>query len=95
VVQWGHLVVLTEVNTSWVCWMVAILVQPNFLKSFTLVGLCRVADGWVRKNVGKRLVLDKAGELDPYESCNSKTGADYGYICLVHLECVGKVMDSG
>lgn len=36
---------LTEVKTSVVCWMVAILLQPHFSKSFTRVGLCSVADG--------------------------------------------------
>lgn len=55
----------TEVKTSVVCWMVAILVQPHFLKSWTRVGLCRVAEGWVRKKVGKRWRLERAGELEP------------------------------
>lgn len=36
---------LTDVKTSVVCWMVAIFFQPHFSKSFTRVGLCRVADG--------------------------------------------------
>lgn len=65
--RWGWEVagVRTEVKTSVVCWMVAILVQPHFLKSWTRVGLCRVAEGWVRKKVGKRWRLERAGELEP------------------------------
>lgn len=59
---------LTEVKTSVVCWMVAIFFQPHFSKSFTRVGLWSVADGCVRKNVGKRCRFDRAGELEPYES---------------------------
>lgn len=56
---------LTEVKTSVVCWMVAILVHFHFWKSCTRVGLCNVAEGCVRKKVGKRWRLDRAGELDP------------------------------
>ena len=56
---------LTEVKTSVVCWMVAIFFQPHFSKSFTRVGLWSVADGCVRKNVGKRCRFDRAGELEP------------------------------
>lgn len=52
-------------KTSVVCWMVAILVHFHFWKRRTLVGLWRVAEGWVRKKVGKRFLLDKAGELEP------------------------------
>lgn len=55
----------TEVKTSVVCWMVAMRVHFHFWKSCTLVGLCRVADGCVRKKVGKRWRLDSAGELEP------------------------------
>lgn len=51
--------------------MVAILVHFHFWKSCTRVGLCNVADGCVRKNVGKRWRLDRAGELDPYDSCET------------------------
>lgn len=57
--------VLTEVKTSVVCWMVAMRVHFHFWKSCTLVGLWRVADGCVRKKVGKRWRLDRAGELEP------------------------------
>jgi hypothetical protein len=53
------------VKTSVVCWMVAIFFQPHFSKSFTRVGLWSVADGCVRKNVGKRCRFDRAGELEP------------------------------
>lgn len=56
---------LTDVKTSVVCWIVAILVHFHFWKSCTRVGLCRVADGWVRKKVGKRWRLERAGELEP------------------------------
>ncbi len=56
---------LTEVKTSVVCWMVAILVHFHFWKSCTRVGLCNVAEGCVRKKVGKRWRLESAGELDP------------------------------
>ena len=45
--------------------MGGMLVHFHFWKSLNLVGLCRVAEGWVRKNVGKRGRLDKAGELEP------------------------------
>lgn len=48
--------------------MVAIFVHFHFWKSCTRVGLCSVADGCVRKNVGKRWRLDRAGELEPYDS---------------------------
>lgn len=65
---------LTDVKTSVVCWMVAILVHFHFWKSCTRVGLCSVADGWVRKKVGKRWRLDRAGELEPYDSWG--TGGD-------------------
>lgn len=57
--------VLTEVKTSVVCWMVAMRVHFHFWKSCTRVGLCRVADGCVRKKVGNRWRLDSAGELEP------------------------------
>ena len=63
-----YLFVLTEVKTSCVSCIVAILVQLNLLKRATRVGLCSVADGCVRKNVGKRSLFDKAGELDPYDN---------------------------
>lgn len=56
---------LTEVKTSVVCWMVAILLQFHFWNRRTRVGLCSVAEGCVRKNVGKRCLLDRAGELEP------------------------------
>lgn len=52
-------------KTSVVCWMVAMRVHFHFWKSCTLVGLWRVADGCVRKKVGKRWRLDSAGELEP------------------------------
>lgn len=52
-------------KTSVVCWMVAMRVHFHFWKSCTLVGLCRVADGCVRKKVGNRWRLDSAGELEP------------------------------
>ena len=60
---------LTEVNTSCVCCIVAILDHLNFLNSLMRVGLCKVADGWVRKNVGNLSLFDRAGELEPYDSC--------------------------
>lgn len=59
-------------KTSSACCKMAILVQPNFWNSLTLVGLCTVAEGWVRKNVGKRFLSDNAGELAPYESWRRK-----------------------
>ena len=52
--------------------MVAIRVHWNFWKSLILVGLCSVAEGWVRKNVGNRFLLDSAGELEPYDNCKEK-----------------------
>lgn len=61
----GRLKVRTEVKTSVVCWMVAMRVHFHFWKSCTLVGLWSVADGCVRKKVGKRWRLDRAGELEP------------------------------
>jgi len=59
---------LTDVNTSSICCKVAILDHLNFLNSLSLVGLCRVAEGWVLKNVGNLVLSERAGELEPYES---------------------------
>ena len=56
---------LTEVNVSCVSCMVAILFQWKRWKILMRVGLCRVPDGWVRKNMGNRSRFDKAGELAP------------------------------
>jgi len=35
--------------------------QPNFFISLMRVGLCTVADGWVRNRVGNRLRSERAG----------------------------------
>jgi len=56
---------LTEVKTSCVSWIVAILRHLNFSNILTRVGLCNVADGCVRKKVGNLSRLDNAGELEP------------------------------
>ena len=60
--------ILTEMKTSSACCRIATLDQPNFCMSFTLVGLCTVAEGWVRKKVGNLLRSDKAGELEPNDT---------------------------
>ena len=59
----------TSVNTSCVSKIAAIRFQPNLRNSLMRVGLCKVADGCVRKNVGNRWRLDRAGELEPYDNC--------------------------
>jgi hypothetical protein len=41
-------------------WMTAIFLQPYFLKTFTLVGLCTVAEGWVRNKVGNLHIRSSA-----------------------------------
>lgn len=75
--------VLTDVNTSCVSWIVAIRFHLNFLNSLTLVGLCSVAEGCVRKNVGNRFLLDSAGELEPYPSCKKKNSYNYETILAI------------
>lgn len=45
--------------------MIAIRDHLNFLNNFTLVGLWIVAEGCVRKKVGKRFRSDNAGEDEP------------------------------
>ena len=69
---WAGTGALTEVKTSAVCWMVAIRRQPKCLNSRRRVGLCSVADGCVRKKVGKRARSDSAGELEPYDNYNER-----------------------
>lgn len=59
--------------------MVAIFVHFHFWKSCTRVGLCSVADGWVRKKVGKRWRLDRAGELEPYDNWDTRRQKQPGY----------------
>lgn len=55
----------TDVKTSSVCCTVAILLQLNFLRSISRVGLLSVADGCVLKKVGNLCLSDSAGELEP------------------------------
>lgn len=52
---------LTDMKTSSACCKMATRVQPNFFNNFIRVGLCTVADGCVRNNVGNRLRSDSAG----------------------------------
>jgi hypothetical protein len=42
-------------------WMTAIFLQPYFLKTFTLVGLWTVAEGWVRNRVGNLVKIQIYG----------------------------------
>lgn len=58
-------VTLTVLKTSSASCKMAIFVHLNFFMSEIRVGLCTVALGWVRKRVGKRFRLDKAGEEAP------------------------------
>lgn len=55
-------------KTSSACCNMAILDHLNFCIIFTLVGLWTVAEGWVRKKVGKRVRSERAGELDPKDT---------------------------
>jgi len=52
----------TVLKTSSASCKMAIFVHLNFWKTLIRVGLCTVALGWVRNNVGKRLRFDNAGE---------------------------------
>ena len=56
---------LTVTNTSSASRMIATLDHLNFLNNLTLVGLCMVADGCVRKKVGKRTRSESAGDEAP------------------------------
>ena len=48
-------------KTSSASWITEIRCQPYFLNTFTLVGLCTVAEGWVRNKVGNLSLLESAG----------------------------------
>lgn len=52
---------LTDMKTSSACWSMATRVHSNFFINLMRVGLCTVADGCVRNNVGNRLRSDSAG----------------------------------
>lgn len=52
---------LTDIKTSSACCKIATRDHPNFFINFIRVGLCTVADGCVRNNVGNRLRSDNAG----------------------------------
>lgn len=61
----SFMVVLTDIKTSSACCKMATRDQPNFFINLILVGLCTVAEGCVRNNVGKRLRSDNAGDEAP------------------------------
>jgi hypothetical protein len=51
---------LTVLKTSSASCRMAILDHPNFWKTLIRVGLCTVAEGWVRNKVGKRCLKSKS-----------------------------------
>ena len=69
-------------NTSSASWSTAIFDHPNFSNSLTRVGLCTVADGWVRNNVGN-LALNALKNTKYSSAKNSEN---------IYTNCHGKPM---
>lgn len=54
-------ILLTDIKTSSACCKIATRDHLNLFINLIRVGLCTVAEGCVRNNVGKRLRSDNAG----------------------------------